>query len=1180
MNFKDFASQYAEYGLNALPTGIKDIGDKPDSRKVPFRIRVKKWQTMTTLLALDWWNQPDMDGIGISCGKSSGGLEVIDIDTKHDIVGNIWESFTYLIKDNLGDEFFSLLVIESTPSGGYHIFYRCEVIEGNLKLTWRPASPEELVNKPKVSKYCPIETRGEGGFIVCAPTAGYSLLQGSFGEIPTITSDERSILIDCAKALDTMPQQDSYQLSTAPVATRANVHSEDKKKPPFEVTPWDDFNEKNNIIDILYKYGWTVSEGASANGNEVRMIYSGKKNRRETAAVAYKDRNIVLVYSTSAGLEAGNSSDPKGHKPFGVFCHYEHRNDKKAAIEAAELAGYGRRKQPISVVKNSRLAKNDAPSVVIVDLPNKEAIIAKNECWLVEKDKDKEYFEKECNVKYCISLESLTDDNLNAIASYTQNICFVLADTCKDLINRYLPKALEKQLYPSIFLLSEDSYQDFFKTQINENNGDIVCHAIGEVDAYKMGWLDYRIYPIKDAERCEKRSERERIQIANIIAEDAVKLDYNRHPLLLGQMNARHLKFVRDIVKAKINERKAGERKELLDNADLTGVLITEEDGTQVMNQFQQLLTVSPYELAYPYQLPADAANECDWIVEVKGENMLQYIRIPNNKIGSVISVKNIFRNAKIRINIDVNQLDRLNSHLIMQSKTAEPVHVLGWHPEARMWFFADRAYSPDDNKFYLPNEVSIIEKGGNAYYLPYVDKANKAAPELLAFCYRQSTISFKTVSTFIRKAWGDDAFIFFMREVATWFLDFISVQANPLGPFFPIGFVQGKASSGKSTLIGIFKFFYASQIPVVSLRMNNTQAGIVSTMQMARNISIPFDDYGDPDAQMSVGDVSGMLVSLWNLRVGLKMNVENFTARANSSSYAAAMVSSNYPPKDNSNALQTRLLYGRIDKTERSQIEIENFLAGAEKISSNGLNDALIEVIKHRKLIEEHFKLEYKTMVKHLKTLITGYSIEGRVVEGYAMVAAVAKILMEKAEISMGGISLAQLYDIVRANIIKQYNALVQKQPLQLWWEYIQHAYEANYLVFGHHFDIDSTGFRLRSGTVLMEGEVLFIRFSSLYREYVKVCQQMGRKPEPEGLIKTMLQEHSSWEKTMLEDGTREISDVRVRKFDRLAKEYEKEPDITTDFPTTCWALYYEKLKDEFDIDLMRMERGKQAHK
>jgi predicted DNA-binding transcriptional regulator AlpA len=46
-----------------------------------------------------------------------------------------------------------------------------------------------------------IETRGEGGLFLCAPTPGYTLLQGTFANVPLLTAAERETLIEAARLL-------------------------------------------------------------------------------------------------------------------------------------------------------------------------------------------------------------------------------------------------------------------------------------------------------------------------------------------------------------------------------------------------------------------------------------------------------------------------------------------------------------------------------------------------------------------------------------------------------------------------------------------------------------------------------------------------------------------------------------------------------------------------------------------------------------------------------------------------------------------------------------------------------------------------------------------------------------------------------------------------------------------
>ena len=165
------ATEYLEAGLCILP-----------AVRVEKRPAVSRWkqfqQELPTETHLRTWFAQPQNGICIVCGKVSGNLEMLDFDGK----GVLFEPWKELIDDKLLDR----LVIERSPSGGMHVIYRCESeVNGNMKLARRDGNTL-------------IETRGEGGLFLCAPTASYELIQGSFDSIPVLTDPERKILVEAA----------------------------------------------------------------------------------------------------------------------------------------------------------------------------------------------------------------------------------------------------------------------------------------------------------------------------------------------------------------------------------------------------------------------------------------------------------------------------------------------------------------------------------------------------------------------------------------------------------------------------------------------------------------------------------------------------------------------------------------------------------------------------------------------------------------------------------------------------------------------------------------------------------------------------------------------------------------------------------------------------------------------
>src|SRR5687767_6520480 len=130
--------KYIKAGLSVVVT------DKNKRSLFPW----KKYQSsvITEGELKDQLSHDKAEGLAIICGAISGGLEVVDVDLKNDVSGYLWEQ----LFDALTDAgLIKILKIAKTKSGGYHLYYRCEVIQGNQKLALRPATPEELKDNPQ-----------------------------------------------------------------------------------------------------------------------------------------------------------------------------------------------------------------------------------------------------------------------------------------------------------------------------------------------------------------------------------------------------------------------------------------------------------------------------------------------------------------------------------------------------------------------------------------------------------------------------------------------------------------------------------------------------------------------------------------------------------------------------------------------------------------------------------------------------------------------------------------------------------------------------------------------------------------------------------------------------------------------------------------------------------------------
>jgi hypothetical protein len=302
---KEIAQKYINKGFSILPT---------KSDKSPD---VKKW--IGIKIEADEFS--GKYGIGVKCGKESDNLECLDFDNHFSDAKQILSKFIGIVEvKEIYDKY--KLPIESTVSGGYHLLFRCEYNDGNKKLASRPKFDEKT---QKFRPDCIIETRGEGGYFVAAPTKGYAVIRNDIFNVQHITKEERKVLIDNAISFNEF------------VDVRSNQFEQGDK--PGEI-----YNQKSESIDemktALINAGWTEI-------NKYNWRRPGKKEG--ISATIGKVADNVFYCFTSNGHPFNEMS---GYTPFQVVGLLKYNGDfSKFAAEIAE-------RYELNKYQNNRVSKD------------------------------------------------------------------------------------------------------------------------------------------------------------------------------------------------------------------------------------------------------------------------------------------------------------------------------------------------------------------------------------------------------------------------------------------------------------------------------------------------------------------------------------------------------------------------------------------------------------------------------------------------------------------------------------------------------------------------------------------------------------------------------------------------------------------------------------------------------
>lgn len=227
-----------------------------------------------------------------------GKIQCIDFDEKY--ARGIYNQYFELAKEVGLEDVVNKCLLQSTPSGGYHLVFKCQGEMRNQKL----AKCED----GKVA----IETRGSGGYFLIAPSDGYQVINGTFEDLKEITVDERDALLEVARSFNAKHPAEYTSTSIT------------------DCTPGDDYDQRGDVTSLLRSRGWTPvgkyhwrrpgkSTGISASWNHIPGRF--------------------YVFTTSTEFES-----EKVYKPWHVYAVLECGGDFRLAATQLSALGYGTQK--------------------------------------------------------------------------------------------------------------------------------------------------------------------------------------------------------------------------------------------------------------------------------------------------------------------------------------------------------------------------------------------------------------------------------------------------------------------------------------------------------------------------------------------------------------------------------------------------------------------------------------------------------------------------------------------------------------------------------------------------------------------------------------------------------------------------------------------------------------------
>jgi len=538
-----------------------------------------------------------------------------------------------------------------------------------------------------------------------------------------------------------------------------------------------------------------------------------------------------------------------------------------------------------------------------------------------------------------------------------------------------------------------------------------------------------------------------------------------------------------------------------------------------------------------------DENEQLTWILELRLSDSRKdpiYLEVSHEEFCSAKRLKDAIAAKRLSLKITDGYLGELHGYLFKTNfATAEKVSRFGWHPESKVFFFANMAVV-GPNLLAEPDEWGIVKAGEVYLSMPVVNKK-----KVNRFTLTKSDMTFNTWFGMLSAAHKrENAFLPACFYLMSLFRDLVVKHTKAS----PILYLKGGASTGKSSIIRSISNLFGHEQQGVNLKNKNTEAALVRLMSQASNTIIWFDEYNNEFPY------EGLLQAAYDNDGYHRASDTTSHATDSVDIYSALALTSNYLP-DNP-IFFSRCIFIPITEQKKSseQIDAFNRLRDLEKV---GFGAVTVEILKYRALIESAFQKAYDSLYTNLKFALSGEPVVERLISNMARVLTPAYILQTYEHINMGfdvcdhDSVLEEFIELGIQNIKRQNHIQSEKTALSEFFEILQYAYEQNLIHEGIHFRL--------------EDDILYLRFPSIYTIYQGKFRQINFKPGADR--DTLRQEILAFEQG------RDERDVI--KSVRFCPEDLDDTGRATKVVTNSWAISYKRITEKFGLDLQQYKRS-----
>lgn len=508
----------------------------------------------------------------------------------------------------------------------------------------------------------------------------------------------------------------------------------------------------------------------------------------------------------------------------------------------------------------------------------------------------------------------------------------------------------------------------------------------------------------------------------------------------------------------------------------------------------------------HSYYVVMDEEGKASRIVQLinaRKESILAII--PTEAFTSVQEFSKYVERGNYYHSMSKPEFTKLKAKIYDDCKHCKVISTLGLQPEG-FFAFANGIWA--DSNFVKIDDWGVVQYKEAFYFLPALSAMYKDQIKMYQserqFLYVKRSVSFGDWADLFCQVYGENGKIGLMFYLASMFSDVIFKVEN----FFPILYLYGKPSSGKTTMaISLISMLQPTGETSIGSNINSTpMPALFRQLGQVRNGIVLIEEYNNDLEKRTIEYIK----QTWNRIAYTKSD----TAASNTSTKtvglqvesATVMTGQHLPNVDV--ALFTRCILLSYFKKESYTDDERDLMVRLKDMQSGSLTQISCEIMNHRKLVKENFQIQYTKEKKEFSKHFKGADLD-RVAGHCAQLMAIYTCLKEKLHLPF---NYEQLKTCVLEISQKQIDMMLSSQESSTFWEILQHLFFQNRIFDESDFCVR----KLPAITLKVHGEkkekqvefgeeieVLFLRLNKVHGLYLS---EMGMQRRKGAMDKTSL--------------------------------------------------------------------------